>query len=56
MIRTIELILGMKPMTQYDAAATPMWRSFTSRPDYTTFDHLAANVDLKMKEIRQKES
>ena len=46
MIRTIELILGMKPMTQYDAAATPMWRSFTSQPDYATFDHLAANVDL----------
>lgn len=46
MIRTIELILGMKPMTQYDAAATPMWRSFTNQPDYSTFDHLAANVDL----------
>jgi len=36
----------MKPMTQYDAAATPMWRSFTNQPDYSTFDHLAANVDL----------
>ncbi|AQX51270.1 bifunctional YncE family protein/alkaline phosphatase family protein [Elizabethkingia anophelis] len=46
MIRTIELILGMKPMTQYDAAATPMWRSFTNQPDYSTFNHLTANVDL----------
>ncbi|HEX7847098.1 MAG TPA: hypothetical protein VF476_14955, partial [Chitinophagaceae bacterium] len=46
MLRTIELILGMPPMTQYDAAATPMWRSFTSNPDLTTFDHLPANVNL----------
>lgn len=46
MIRTIELILGMKPMTQYDAAATPMWRSFSNIPDYTPFDHVDANVNL----------
>ena len=46
MIRTIELILGMKPMTQYDAAATPMWRSFSNSADYTPFDHVDANVDL----------
>ncbi len=49
MLRTIELILGMPPMTQYDAAATPMWRCFTSTPDYTPFDHLPANVDLNDK-------
>lgn len=46
MLRTIELILGMKPMTQFDAAATPMWRAFTSIPDYAGFDHLPANVNL----------
>ncbi|MEX6689203.1 bifunctional YncE family protein/alkaline phosphatase family protein [Danxiaibacter flavus] len=45
-IRTIELILGMPPMTQYDAAAMPMWRSFTSKPDNTAFTHLPANVNL----------
>jgi len=32
-LRTMELILGMPPMTQYDAAATPMWRSFNNRAD-----------------------
>ena len=31
-LRTIELILGLPPMSQYDAAATPMWRSFTEYP------------------------
>lgn len=49
MLRTIELILGMPPMTQYDAAATPMWRCFTNKPDFTPFDHLPANVDLNDK-------
>ncbi|MCF3109141.1 bifunctional YncE family protein/alkaline phosphatase family protein [Niabella sp. CC-SYL272] len=46
MLRTIELILGMPPMTQYDAAATPMWRCFTAVPDFTAFDHLPANMNL----------
>lgn len=47
MLRTMELILGLPPMTQYDAAATPMWRSFTSQPDYSTFTYLPSNVNLK---------
>jgi hypothetical protein len=46
MLRTMELILGLPPMTQYDAAATPMWRSFTSKPDFTVFNHLPANINL----------
>jgi len=46
MLRTIELILGMPPMTQYDAAATPLWRSFTAMPDYTGFNHLPSNINL----------
>jgi DNA-binding beta-propeller fold protein YncE len=48
-LRTIELILGMPPMTQYDAAATPLWRSFTARPDYATFNHLPININLNDK-------
>jgi YVTN family beta-propeller protein len=46
MLRTMELILGMPPMTQYDAAATPMWRCFNEHPDVTTFACLPANVNL----------
>ena len=46
MLRTIELILGMAPMTQYDASATPMWRCFTNTPDATVFNSLPSNVDL----------
>jgi len=48
-LRTIELILGMPPMTQYDAAATPLWRSFMAQPDYVKFDHLPANINLNDK-------
>ena len=34
MLRTMELILGLDPMSQFDASATPMWNSFqaASRP------------------------
>ncbi len=45
-LKTIELILGLPPMSQYDAAATPLWRCFTSTPDYSEFNHLPVTVDL----------
>lgn len=46
MLRTMELILGLKPMTQFDAAALPMYNSFQSTPDLTPYKHLPANVSL----------
>lgn len=49
MLRTMELILGLPPMSQYDAAATPMFKSFTSKPDYTPYKPLPANIDLNEK-------
>jgi YVTN family beta-propeller protein len=47
MLRTIELILGLKPMSQFDAAARPMFNSFQSTPDLTPYTVLPANVDLE---------
>jgi DNA-binding beta-propeller fold protein YncE len=38
MLRTMELIVGIKPMTQFDASAVPMVASFTDRPDSTAYD------------------
>ncbi len=32
-LRTMELILGLRPMTQFDAAARPMWNAFSTKPD-----------------------
>lgn len=49
MLRTMELILGLKPMTQFDAAATPMYASFTGQPDPRPFTARPANVDLHEK-------
>ena len=46
MLRTIELILGLQPMTQFDAAATPMFNSFQPQADATPYLALPANVDL----------
>jgi YVTN family beta-propeller protein len=50
-LRTIELILGVPPMSQYDAAATPLWRCFTATPDYTLFTALPAQVDITEKNL-----
>jgi hypothetical protein len=46
MLRTMELILGLKPMSQFDAAAMPMFKSFTSKPDLTPYTLRPAQVDL----------
>ncbi len=46
MLRTMELILGIPPMSQYDAAATPMFNSFTNKADLTPFKHRPARYDL----------
>jgi len=37
MLRSIELILGLPPMSQYDAAAMPMFNIFSSEPDLTPY-------------------
>ncbi|MEO8414498.1 MAG: bifunctional YncE family protein/alkaline phosphatase family protein [Ginsengibacter sp.] len=49
LLRTIELILGLPPMSQFDAAAIPLWRSFTSTPDTTAFDHVPPQYDITEK-------
>jgi len=46
MIRTIEQILGIKPMNQKDTAATPMRRAFTPEPDLTPFTVLPNRTSL----------
>ena len=46
MLRTMELILGLPPMSQYDAAATPMWECFMSKPDLKPFTAIAATYNI----------
>jgi YVTN family beta-propeller protein len=52
-LRTIELILGMPPMTQYDAAATPMWRCFATESQAAGFTALPAQIDLTEKNVKE---
>jgi DNA-binding beta-propeller fold protein YncE len=49
MLRTVELLLGLPPMTQHDAAAAPMVNSFMAAPDLTGFTAVPAQVDLMAK-------
>lgn len=46
LLRTIEQILGLPPMNQFDASATPMFDCFSDKPDFTAFQSVPANVPL----------
>jgi hypothetical protein len=46
LVRTIELILGLSPLSQYDTAARPMFASFTDKADVTSYEHEPARIDL----------
>ena len=49
MLRTMELILGLPPMSQYDAAAMPMYNAMQTTPDAAPFVHLAPRISLDEK-------
>src|SRR5262249_836696 len=46
MLRTIELILGVNPMTHFAAGAAPMYRAFTTQPDTTPYVAEAPRISL----------
>ncbi len=52
MLRTIELILGLEPMTQFDAAARPMAGAFASTPGLAPYACRPARVDLDARNAR----
>jgi hypothetical protein len=45
-VRTMELILGLPPMTQFDERATPIIAPFTSKPDFTPYDMTSEKIAL----------
>jgi hypothetical protein len=51
MVRTIELILGLPPLSQFDASAEPMYDSFTATPDLTPYAALRPTIDLGEKNL-----
>jgi YVTN family beta-propeller protein len=46
MVRTIELMLSLPPMTQFDAGATPMYNSFVAKPTLLAYNNGPARTDL----------
>lgn len=46
MLRTMELILGLPPLTQFDASATPMYASFGPEPNRAPYTCLPAQYDI----------
>ena len=53
LLRTIELILGLPPMSQYDASATPIWRCMNNTPDHPPFETRPCQVNLDEKNTAQ---
>jgi YVTN family beta-propeller protein len=49
MLRTMELLLGLPPMSQYDAAANPMYAAFGEKADPTPFTLVKPQVDVMEK-------
>ncbi len=47
LLRTMEQILGLPPMNQFDAAASPMFACFTTTPDLTPYDAVPNQVPLE---------
>jgi YVTN family beta-propeller protein len=49
MLRSMELILGLPPMSQYDAAATPLFNAFQSTPNLAAYRRSTPAVSLDEK-------
>jgi len=48
MTRTIEQILGLKPLNQFDLIASPMATDFTNTPNFAPWTHLPNQVPLDL--------
>jgi YVTN family beta-propeller protein len=50
-LRTIELILGLPPMSQYDAAAVPLFDCFNNTADLSAYSAKPAQIDLEKRNV-----
>ena len=48
-LRTMELILGLEPMTQYDASATPLYNAFQPTPTPAPYTAVGPRVSIDEK-------
>lgn len=52
LLRSMELFLGIHPLSQYDAGATPMFACFTGKLDLTPYAFETPKVDLLAKNVK----
>ncbi len=50
-LKTIELILGLEPMTQYDLSATPILFSISDKPDFAGYSVIHPLIDIEAKNL-----
>lgn len=50
-LKTMELILGLPPMTQFDLSATPILHSITDTPDFSKYDVIKPHIDVNEKNL-----
>ncbi|KLT66766.1 bifunctional YncE family protein/alkaline phosphatase family protein [Pedobacter sp. BMA] len=55
-LRTMELILGLPPMSQYDAAAVPLFECFMAKPDFTPYNAITPLINLNNRNVAINES
>lgn len=55
-LRTMELILGLPPMSQYDAAAIPLFECFTAKPDFTPYTAVKPLINLDTRNVANNAS
>ncbi len=49
MLRTMELLLGLRPMTVYDASATPMTRAFNAVPKMDAYEAIVPSQPMNLR-------
>src|SRR5215468_9111636 len=52
-VRSIELLLGLPPMSQYDAAAMPLYASFGATAETTPFNVIKPLIDVDAKNTKK---
>jgi phytoene/squalene synthetase len=45
-VRTIEMLLGLPPMSIYDAVAPPLYDAFTLSPNFAPYEGVPTQIDV----------
>jgi YVTN family beta-propeller protein len=51
-LRTIEIVLGIRPLSTYDAMATPMYSAFTQTPNLQPYDAISPRIDITQRNVK----